>query len=131
MVVLWTARPSRTRDSTIFALEAETATASTESGIPSPPEAHDPAEPISFPARVLSNAPGAAPGQDPKSSGGRIRRVTIPELKTVMLRTTADVVVVGAGVIGCALARELSAARQHVVVVERDAPGSGASSAAA
>src|SRR3989442_15136463 len=58
MVVLGTARPSRTRDSTIFALEAETATASTESGIPSPPEAHDPAESISFPARVLSNAPG-------------------------------------------------------------------------
>jgi glycine oxidase len=48
-----------------------------------------------------------------------------------MLRTTADVVVVGAGVIGCAIARELAAARHRVVVVERDSPGAGASSAAA
>lgn len=48
-----------------------------------------------------------------------------------MSRTQADVVVVGAGVIGCALARELCGAGLRVVVVDRERPGAGASSAAA
>src|SRR5437867_8157279 len=113
MVVLWTARPSRTRDSTILALEAEDATASTESGIPSPPEEHNLTEPISFQARALSMAPAPRLDGIQRRPCGRIRRVTIPESKDVMLRTTADVVVVGAGMIGCALARELCAARQR------------------
>jgi glycine oxidase len=42
-----------------------------------------------------------------------------------------DVIIVGAGVIGCALARELARASLRVLVVERDRPGAGASSAAA
>lgn len=48
-----------------------------------------------------------------------------------MSHRTADVVLIGAGVIGSALARELAAARMSVVVVERGAPGAGASGAAA
>ena len=48
-----------------------------------------------------------------------------------MSQNVADVVVVGAGIIGSALARELAAARLSVLVVERDAPGAGASGAAA
>src|SRR6185436_17135783 len=48
-----------------------------------------------------------------------------------MSQQSADIVVIGAGVIGSALARELAAAKLRVVVVERGAPGSGASSAAA
>lgn len=48
-----------------------------------------------------------------------------------MSRTIADVVVVGGGVIGCALARELGAAKLRVALVERDRTGAGASSAAA
>lgn len=48
-----------------------------------------------------------------------------------MIRTTADVVIVGAGVIGSALARELAGAGLQVVVVERHRPGVGASGAAA
>ena len=48
-----------------------------------------------------------------------------------MSRTGADVVVVGAGVIGCALARELTQAQLRVVVIDRDEPGAGASGAAA
>ncbi len=47
-----------------------------------------------------------------------------------MSRETADVVIVGAGVIGCALARELASARLQVAVVERERPGAGASGAA-
>ena len=43
----------------------------------------------------------------------------------------ADAVVVGAGVVGCAIARDLSAAGLSVVVIERDRPGCGASGAAA
>jgi len=48
-----------------------------------------------------------------------------------MPQKTPDVVVIGAGIIGSALARELAAARLGVVVVERDTPGAGASGAAA
>jgi glycine oxidase len=48
-----------------------------------------------------------------------------------MSQNAADVIVVGAGIIGAALARELASARLSVVVVERDAPGAGASGAAA
>jgi glycine oxidase len=48
-----------------------------------------------------------------------------------MLRTTADALVIGAGVVGCAVARELAAARLKVVAVERESPGAGASGAAA
>ena len=48
-----------------------------------------------------------------------------------MLRTTADVLVVGGGVIGCAVARELAGAHLRVVLVEREQTGSGASGAAA
>jgi len=48
-----------------------------------------------------------------------------------MPQKTPDVVVIGAGIIGSALARELAAARLAVVVVERDTPGAGASGAAA
>src|SRR5438034_6861287 len=48
-----------------------------------------------------------------------------------VLRTTADVVVVGAGVIGAGLARELSSLGLRVVGVGRRRPGSGASGAAA
>lgn len=46
-------------------------------------------------------------------------------------RETADVVVVGAGIIGCAIARELARKRVGVVVVDRDRPGRHASWAAA
>lgn len=44
---------------------------------------------------------------------------------------TSDVVVCGAGVIGCAVARELAGAGLRVVVLERGRPGEEASSAAA
>ncbi len=43
----------------------------------------------------------------------------------------ADVVIAGAGVVGCALALELAEAGRRVVVVDREEPGAGASSAAA
>src|SRR5262245_35301393 len=43
----------------------------------------------------------------------------------------ADIVVIGAGVVGSALARDLAGARMQVIVVEREAPGAGASGAAA
>lgn len=46
-------------------------------------------------------------------------------------RTTADVVIVGGGVIGCALAVELAARGLEVTVVERGQPGEEASGAAA
>ena len=44
---------------------------------------------------------------------------------------TPDILVIGAGIIGCSLARELARANQRVVVVERGAVGAGASAAAA
>jgi glycine oxidase len=44
---------------------------------------------------------------------------------------SADVVIAGAGVVGSALALELADAGRRVVVVDRDEPGAGASSAAA
>ena len=47
-----------------------------------------------------------------------------------MLREEADVVVVGAGVIGLAVAFELARAGRHVLVLERAHAGSGATSAA-
>ena len=45
--------------------------------------------------------------------------------------TTADIVIIGGGVIGCAAAYELSGAGLKVVVLEKDHVGSGASSASA
>lgn len=48
-----------------------------------------------------------------------------------MKRGTADVIVVGAGVIGCAIARELAARGRSVITVERDSPGRRATWAAA
>lgn len=48
-----------------------------------------------------------------------------------MKPATADVVVVGAGVIGCAVARELAGRGLAVTVVERDSPGRRATWAAA
>jgi glycine oxidase len=48
-----------------------------------------------------------------------------------MKRSRADVVVVGAGVIGCAIARDLVARGLSVIVVERDSPGRRATWAAA
>jgi glycine oxidase len=47
------------------------------------------------------------------------------------MEQTADVVVLGAGVIGCAIAHELAHRGQRVVVVDRRAPGGGASQASA
>jgi glycine oxidase len=47
------------------------------------------------------------------------------------MRTTPDVLVVGAGVIGAAVAYELTGAGRSVLVVDRGAPGGEASSAAA
>lgn len=47
------------------------------------------------------------------------------------MEQTADVVVLGAGVIGCAIAHELALRGQGVVVVDRRAPGGGASQASA
>src|SRR5438552_1844177 len=44
---------------------------------------------------------------------------------------TPDVLIIGAGVIGCSLARELARANLQVTVVERHTVGAGASSAAA
>jgi len=44
---------------------------------------------------------------------------------------TADVVIVGGGLIGCSLAAELASREQSVVVVERAEPGGEASGAAA
>jgi len=44
---------------------------------------------------------------------------------------TPDVLIIGAGIIGCCLARELARARLQVIVVERSVVGSGASGAAA
>jgi glycine oxidase len=49
----------------------------------------------------------------------------------VTVPRTADVLVVGAGVIGCAVARELAGGGRRVVVVDRGAVGGEASSAAA
>lgn len=46
-------------------------------------------------------------------------------------KTSADVVVIGAGVIGCAVARELAQRGRHVIVLERDSPGRRATWAAA
>ncbi len=40
-----------------------------------------------------------------------------------------DVVIVGAGIAGCACARELTEAGVQVAIVERDAPGGGATAA--
>ena len=40
-----------------------------------------------------------------------------------------DVVIVGAGIAGCACARELTEAGVQVAIVERDAPGSGTTAA--
>lgn len=48
-----------------------------------------------------------------------------------MKRNEADVVIVGAGVIGCSIARELAAGGAAVIVVERDSPGRRATWAAA
>lgn len=48
-----------------------------------------------------------------------------------MKKNQADVVVVGAGVIGCAIARDLVSRGLSVVVVERDSPGRRATWAAA
>lgn len=48
-----------------------------------------------------------------------------------MSQVIADVAVLGGGVIGCATARELARRGLSVVVVERDTPGLGATSAAA
>jgi glycine oxidase len=48
-----------------------------------------------------------------------------------MSAPAADVLIVGGGVIGCALAAELAARGQRVAVVERGEPGAEASSAAA
>lgn len=45
--------------------------------------------------------------------------------------TGADVVVIGAGVIGCAIARELGLRGRDVMVIERDSPGRRATWAAA
>src|SRR5438105_13145939 len=47
------------------------------------------------------------------------------------METTTDVVIVGGGVIGCAIAYYLSKAHVSVTVVERDEIGSQASGAAA
>jgi glycine oxidase len=44
---------------------------------------------------------------------------------------TPEILIVGGGIIGCALARELARANQKVLVVERGQVGAGASSAAA
>src|SRR5262245_3204145 len=44
---------------------------------------------------------------------------------------TPDVLVIGAGLIGCSLARELARERMTVVVIDRGRAGGGASSAAA
>lgn len=48
-----------------------------------------------------------------------------------MKRNTAEVVVIGAGAIGCSIARELAATGRDVIVVERDSPGRRATWAAA
>jgi glycine oxidase len=48
-----------------------------------------------------------------------------------MGRPTADVVIVGGGVIGCAIALEVAEAGRSVVVIEPGEPGAAASSAAA
>ncbi|HEY3203068.1 MAG TPA: glycine oxidase ThiO [Thermoanaerobaculia bacterium] len=48
-----------------------------------------------------------------------------------MTRSGLDVVIVGGGVIGCALAAELAGRGQSVALVERDKPGAEASGAAA
>ena len=48
-----------------------------------------------------------------------------------MKRSSADVVIVGAGAIGCAIARELAIRGVDVIVVDRDAPGRQATWAAA
>src|SRR5262249_43519033 len=44
---------------------------------------------------------------------------------------TADILVIGAGIVGCSLARELARVTRSVLVVERGGIGAGASSAAA
>lgn len=48
-----------------------------------------------------------------------------------MKRNSADVVVVGGGAIGCAIARELAGQGTSVIVIERDSPGRRATWAAA
>jgi glycine oxidase len=48
-----------------------------------------------------------------------------------MKRGVADVIVIGAGVIGCAIARELTTRGRSVITVERDSPGRRATWAAA
>jgi glycine oxidase len=48
-----------------------------------------------------------------------------------MPERATDVIVIGAGIIGCAIARELSKRRMRVVVVESRTPGAGATQASA
>lgn len=48
-----------------------------------------------------------------------------------MKKNAADVVIIGAGVIGCSIARDLVARGKSVIVVERDSPGRRATWAAA
>jgi glycine oxidase len=48
-----------------------------------------------------------------------------------MKKLSADVVIIGGGVIGCAIARELARRGVQVMVLERDSPGRGATWAAA
>ena len=45
------------------------------------------------------------------------------------MREAFDVVILGAGIAGCACARELTEAGVQVAIVERDAPGGGATAA--
>jgi glycine oxidase len=51
--------------------------------------------------------------------------------RVVAKRGSADVVIIGAGIIGCAAARELARRGVSVIVVERDSPGRRATWAAA
>lgn len=55
----------------------------------------------------------------------------LPTSHLIMSRSTYDVIILGGGIIGCAIAEELARRGQRVVVVERGTIGAEASSAAA
>ena len=82
------------------------------------------------PARSAARPSGSARPSRWAASPGHLRRRGLPLGETVS-RDTADTLIVGGGLIGCALAGELARRGRSVTVIERDEPGAEASGAAA
>src|SRR6201996_9081060 len=58
-----------------------------------------------------------------------LRRARSVSRRNSVLTSAFDVVIVGAGIAGCACARELAEAGVQVAIIERNSPGSGATAA--